>query len=194
MRLTVLVCALAATALAQSPKPLSSGLEPAWDIAVVLQEIGTHSGRMVTALQQLDAPSWVKKGASQTYTEQLESCRQQSQALAVEAQALARNPEKLSGALLLFFRLQSLETMLNSLQQGAAKYQNPQVAQSLASLYGEGGANRERLRSYIINLAAEREHQFEVMDREAQRCRATLMAAPPAQPCKAAPDATRKKK
>jgi len=153
-------------------------------MAVVLQEIGTHSGRLVTALKQLDAPAWVTKGASETYVQQLESSRQQAQALATEAAALSKNPEKLSGSLQLFFRLESLETMLMSLQQGATKYQTPQVAQSLASLYAEGGANRERLRSYIINLALEREHQFEVMDREAQRCRATMMAAPPPPPCK----------
>ena len=193
MRLTALVCALAATALAQSPKAPAAGLEPAWDIAVVVQEIGTHSGRLATALKQVDAAAWVSKGASETYAEQLDSCRQQSQALAAEAQALARNPEKLSAALVLFFRLQSLETMLGSLQQAAAKYQTLQAAQSLAALYAEGGANRERLRTYIVNLAAEREHQFEVMDREAQRCRATLMAAPPPAPCKGAPAATRKK-
>jgi hypothetical protein len=125
----------------------------------------------------------VAKGASDTYVAQLESSRQQTRALADEAAALARNPEKLSGALQLFFRMEGLENMLNSLQEGARKYQGPQVAQSLAALFGEGGANRERLRGYIVNLAAEREHQFEVMDREAQRCRATLMApAAPAKP------------
>jgi hypothetical protein len=100
-------------------------------------------------------------------------------ALAGEAQALARNPEKLSAALQLFFRMQGLETMLTSLEDGARKYQSPEAAQSLAALFGEGGANRERFRDYIVNLAAEREHQFEVMDREAQRCRGTLMAPPP---------------
>jgi hypothetical protein len=75
--------------------------------------------------------------------------------------------------------MEALENMLNSLQEGARKYQGPQVAQSLAALFGEGGVNRERLRGYIVNLAAEREQQFEVMDREAQRCRATLMAPSP---------------
>ncbi len=198
MRLTVLVCALAATVLAQSPKPTAAGLEPTWDIAIVLQEISTHSGKLSTALKQLDGASWVAKGASETYVEQLESSRQQALALAGEALLLSRNPEKLSGALILFFRLESLENMLNSLQQAAAKYQTPQAAQALASLFAEGGANRERLRAYIINLAAEREQQFDVMDREAQRCRATLMAPPPPQPCKAtvpkAPATTRKKK
>jgi hypothetical protein len=148
-------------------------------MAVVLQEIGAHVGRLLPALNHLNPSAWVAMGASDTYVDQQESSRRQVLAIIDEAQALSRNPEKLSGALQLFFRMEGLETMLNSLQEGARKYQGPQVAQSLAALFGEGGANRERLRGYIVNLAAEREHQFEVMDREAQRCRATLMACPP---------------
>jgi hypothetical protein len=148
-------------------------------MAVVLQEIGAHAGRLLPLLNQIDATAWVAKGASDTYVEQLESSRQQTRALADESTALSRNPEKLSGALQLFFRMEGLETMLNSLQEGAKKYQGREVAQSLAALFAEGGANRERLRGYIVNLAAQRELQFEVMDREAQRCRATLMAPPP---------------
>jgi hypothetical protein len=143
--------------------------------------MSAHAGRLLPALDRLDVPAWVAKGASDTYVQQLESSRQQTLALADEALALSRNPEKLSGALQLFFRMEGLETMLSSLQDGARKYQGPQVAQALVALFAEGGTNRERFRSYIVNLAAEREHQFEVMDREAQRCRATLMApAPPA--------------
>ena len=168
-----------AYAQAPSSKPPTAGLEPAWDIAVVLQEIGAHAGRLLPVLDQVDAPGWVAKGASDTYAVQLESSKQQARAVADEAAALARNPDRLSGALQLFFRMEGLENMLNSLQEGARKYQGPQIAQSLAALFGEGGANRERLRDYIVNLASEREHQFEVMDREAQRCRATLMAPPP---------------
>ena len=149
-------------------------------MSVVLQEIGAHAGRLLPVLDRLDTTAWVAKGASETYVEQLESSKQQTRALADEATALARNPEKLSGALQLFFRMEGLENMIDSLQEGARKYQGPRAAQSLAALFGEGGANRERLRGYIVNLAVEREHQFEVMDREAQRCRATLMApAPP---------------
>ena len=106
---------------------LLRGLEPAWDIAVVIQEIGAHAGRLLPALNQFDATRWVAKGASDTYVEQLESCRQQARALADEATALARNPEKLSGALQLFFRMEGLETMLDSLQEGARKYQGPQI-------------------------------------------------------------------
>ena len=179
MRLTILLLAAAAYAQAQSSKPPAAGLEPAWDMAVVLQEISAHAGRLLPALNHLNPPAWVAMGGSDTYVDQQESSRRQVLAIIDEAQALSRNPEKLSGALQLFFRMEGLETMLNSLQEGARKYQGPQVAQSLAALFGEGGANRERLRGYIVNLAAEREQQFEVMDREAQRCRATLMAPPP---------------
>ncbi|MGD0776028.1 MAG: hypothetical protein ABSC05_24695 [Candidatus Solibacter sp.] len=179
MRLIVFLLAAAAYAQAPSSKPPAAGLEPAWDVAVVVQEIGANAGQLLPVLDRLDAPAWVAKGASDTYVEQLESSKQQMRALAGDAQALARNPEKLSAALQLFFRIQGLETMLTSLEEGARKYQSPEVAQSLAALFGEGGANRERFRGYIVNLASEREHQFEVMDREAQRCRATLMAPQP---------------
>jgi hypothetical protein len=180
VRLTVFLCALAAYAQTQSSTPPAAGLEPAWDIAVVLQEIGAHAERLLPVLNQLDAHAWVAQGASETFVDQLESSRQQALAVAGEAKALARNPEKLSGGLQLFFRMESLETTVASLQEGARKYQaTSQAAQALAAVYAEGGANRDRFRSYIVNLAAEREHQFEVMDREAQRCRATLMATPP---------------
>jgi hypothetical protein len=101
---------------------------------------------------------------------------------------LAQNPERLSGALALFFRMEALERMTTSIEDAARRYQAAQSAQDVASVYAEGGANRERLRRYIVTLAAEREHQFEVMDKEAQRCRATLIYTP------AVPRSTAKKK
>jgi len=81
VRLTVILCAVAAYAQTPSSKPPAAGLEPAWDIAVVVQEIGVHAARLMPVLNQLDASGWVAKGASDTYVEQLESCRQQARAL-----------------------------------------------------------------------------------------------------------------
>jgi hypothetical protein len=144
-----------------------------------VQEIGANAARLGPELDKVDANAWIAKGASETYVEQLDSCKQQARALADGAKALARNPEKLSASLELFFRMEGLGTMLGSLQEGIRKYQGAKTAQTLAEVYAEGGANRERFRSYIVNLAAEREQQFDVMDREAQRCRGTLMAQPP---------------
>ncbi len=175
--MTILVCAAALFAkaqFAQAPQPSAAGLEPAWDMAPVLSAIGDHAARLLPVLATVDMKAWVAKGASATYADQLQSSKDQAKALADGAHALARNPEKLSGSLELFFRIEGLDTMLASLEDGLRKYQGPQAAQELASVAAEGGANRERLRRYIINLAAQREQQFEVMDREAQRCRGIL--------------------
>jgi hypothetical protein len=181
LALVLIACSAvwAQTEPAQPSQPAATGLEPSWNIAVVVEEIGRHTTRMLALTEQLDAAGWERRGASGTYTAQLESSRQQMHAVQLEAAALARNPERLSAALQLFFRLESLQTMVRTLEEATRKYQSEKLAQSLAALAGEGGANFERLRAYIVNLAQERETQFEVMDREAQRCRATLMAPPP---------------
>jgi hypothetical protein len=180
--MTIVVCAacFAQALFAQAPPSSTAGLEPAWDIAPVLQEMGNHAARLLPILAQVDVKPWMEKGASETYADQLQSSRDQAKALADGARTLARNPEKLSASLELFFRIEGLENMLASLVDGLRKYQGQQAAQQLASVDAEGGANRERLRRYIVNLAAQREQQFEVMDREAQRCRAALaQPAPP---------------
>jgi hypothetical protein len=169
---------LAVAAFAQSSPP--AGLEPTWDIAVILDQISSDTARLLPTLDQVNAAAWVAKGAPDTYVFQLQSSKDQTRAIVVEAKALAKNPEKLSAGLQLFFRFQGLEMMLFSLEDATRRYQTPQLAQTLASAFAETGANRERFRNYIVNLAVEREHQFEVMDQEAQRCRASLLpSAPP---------------
>lgn len=182
-----MACAAALFAQAPASQPVSpqaspsapGGLEPAWEIAPVLQEMGDHAARLLPVLDRIDVKSWTAKGASETYADQLQSSKDQAKALAGGARALSRNPEKLSASLELFFRIAGLETMLASLEDGIRKYQDPQLAQQLAAVNAENGANRERLRRYIVNLAAEREDQFAVMDREAQRCRSTLLPTVP---------------
>jgi hypothetical protein len=176
--LTLLVCGAALHAQTQPSPQQPAGLEPDWDIRPILQEISDHAARLLPVLDQIDAKSWVEKGASETYAAQWQSSKDQAKALADGARALARNPEKLSASLELFFRIEGLETMLASLEEGIRKYQGPAEAQALAGLAAENGANRERFRKYIVNLAAEREEQFRVMDREAQRCRGILTTQP----------------
>ena len=146
----------------------------------MLGEISANAGRVLPELEKLNVNAWVSAGASDTYLAQWQSSRDQMRALQEGARTLAKNPERLSASLELFFRIEALDQMLGSIEDGARRYQSPQAAQAIQSVYAEGGANRERLRLYIVNLAAERERQFDVMDKEAQRCRATLMApAPP---------------
>jgi hypothetical protein len=163
--------------IAAPAQPAQAGLETAWEIAPVLQEISAHAGRLLPELDRVDARAWVNKGASETYLEQLQSAKEQARALADQAKSLAGNPEKLSAGLVVLFRIQSLEAILGSLVEGLRRYQGAQEAQTLASLAAENGANRDRFQDYLVNLAADEEHRVEVMDREAQRCR-SVMAAP----------------
>ena len=160
-------------------EPQPTALEPDWDIGVTLQEIGAHATRVLPALDRLDVNSWVANGASRTYEAQLQSSKEQAQAVAAEAKELAGNPEKLSAGLQLFFRMQALENMSGSLEEATRKYQNPDAAGELASLMAENGANRERLQQYLVRLAAQREQELAVMNSEAQRCRGVLATQPP---------------
>jgi hypothetical protein len=176
-----LCAAVVLCAQAPAPNPQTSGLQPDWDMGAILQEISAHATRLLPALDQIDAKAWVEKGASETYAAQLQSSKDQARALADGARALARNPEKLSTCLELYFRIQGLDQMIGSLVEGARKYQDVATADKLASLSAENGTNRGRLQIYIVNLAAEREQACAVMDREAQRCRGILATQPPAQ-------------
>lgn len=161
------------------PSP-AAGLENPWEIAPVLQEISAHAGRVLAELDRSNPKQWVENGASETYAEQWQTSKVQAKALQDGALALSRNPEQLAAALVVFFRIQSLDTILASVQEALRKYQSPADAQSLAGLEAETGANRDRLQRYVVNLAADRERQFKIADQEAQRCRAVLTALPSA--------------
>src|ERR1044071_3052724 len=124
-RLLLIFCAAALHAQAPPTTKPPAGLESDWEIAAVMKQIGENAGRMLPLLDQIDARSWVQKGASDTYIAQVESCREQARAAIAGAEALTRNPEKLSASLELFFRVQALESMLASLVEGIRRYQNP---------------------------------------------------------------------
>lgn len=154
-------------------------MQPDWDIRAILQEMSDHAARLQPVLNQVDTNAWVEKGASETYTAQLQSSKDQARAMADDAKALARNPEKVSACLHLYFRIQGLEQMIGSLVEGIRKYQEQALAETLISLSAENGANRNRFETYIVSLASQQEQECAVMDREAQRCRGVLAKQPP---------------
>ena len=69
---------------------------------------------------------------------------------------------------------------------GLRKYQNPALADLIESVAAEDRASEDRLKQYLLELASEKEQQIDVMDQEAQRCRAILSRQPaePARPVK----------
>lgn len=182
--LILFACAGAFSARTQSPATPQqpAGLESDWEIAAVLQEISAHATRVLPLLDRADAGKWAAKGAPDAYVAQLQSSKEQAHALADTAKALAGNPETLSSELQVLLREQGLETLLGSVAEAMRKYQNAAAAQELVALAAESGADRDRLEQYVVNLAAEREKEYRVMDQEAQRCRALVLA--PATPAK----------
>ena len=179
--LILAACAGAFSARTQPPaaSPQAAGLESDWEIAAVLKEISAHAARVLPLLDRADAGQWVAKGAPAAYAAQLQSSKDMAQALADGAKAVADNPETLSAEMKVLFREQGLETLLGSVAEAMRKYQNAAAAQQLVSTAAEWGTNRDRLQQYVINLAAEREKEYQVMDKEAQRCRALELAPPP---------------
>ena len=90
------------------------------------------------------------------------------------ANNLEKQPEKLTLALEALFRLQSVEAGIYSLVDGVRKYQNPAVGDLLIGVMLENSDNRDRLRDYVTDLAEQKELEFTIADREAQRCRADV--------------------
>jgi hypothetical protein len=174
-----LFCPLLLAAQPPAPAQPADGLQPDWDVSVILGEMSAHGTRLLAMLDRLDVPAWVQKGASETYAAQLQSTKDQLRSMVAETKGLAANPEKLSSCLQVYFRIQAVEQMIGSLVEGARKYQDQTTAEALASLSAENGTNRNRFQTYIVNLAAEREQVCAVMDKEAQRCRSIVATQSP---------------
>ena len=179
----LIACAIAAAAQSNSAQsnssaPAGPGLQTDWDIAPVLDQLNAYALRLTPALDKLDPQQWASKGASETYLRQLQSSKEQARALAEQAKSLKRYPERLSATLEVLFRIQGLDSMLASLVEGARHYQSPRDADALEELAIQDGVYRDKLQEYVVNLAAEREHELDVMDREAQRCRGLVTQTP----------------
>ena len=142
-----------------------------WDVSKSVSELAAQVAKLKPVLAQLTPQAWVEQGAPAAYVEQWQSAQQELDYLDQTARALEKQPEKMTAALDLYFRLQAVEWRLQSLSEGARKYQSPAAGDVLAEAVGVHATKRDQLREYITDLAAQNEQQLAVMDREAQRCR-----------------------
>jgi hypothetical protein len=177
---------LSITLLARGQTPQPS-VSPQWDITQTITALSAQAERLRPILDQLTPQEWVKNGAPEAYLSQWQSARQELGYVTNAAKALEREPERLTLTLDTYFRWQGLEARLNSLVDGVRKYQNPAVGDLLVGVLGENSSNRDKLRQYITDLAAQKEQEFAVVDKEAQRCRSVVTRPPAARP--AAPKA-----
>lgn len=163
------------------------GVSAPWDISQTLTSLAEQSQRLLPILEQLTPDKWEAKGAPAAYTAQWRNARSEVGYLLSAAEAMKKQPEKLTLGLDTLFRLQAVEAQVNSLIEGVRRYQNPAVGDLLVSVVSANSANRDQLRQYITDLAQTKEQEFQVVDREAQRCRGTLMRQPAVRPAPAAP-------
>ncbi len=176
----ILPLALALPARAQ-------GVSAPWDISQTLTSLAEQAQRLTPILDQLTPEKWQAKGAPAAYAAQWRSARSEVGYLLAAVESTKKQPEKLSLALETLFRLQAVEAQVDSLVEGVRKYQNPAVGELLTSVVSANSANRDQLRQYITDLAEIKEQEFQVVDREAQRCRGALMRQAPARSVPAAP-------
>jgi len=171
-----LLC-FATAALAQTPSQ-SAGVSSEWDVRKLLDSLDRQAEHLKPIMDQVKPETWISKGAPEAYVTQGKSAEAELRYLLTASQALSREPEKLTLALDTYLRMQAMESTLGSLIQGIRKYQNPALADLAQSLMAENSTNRDRLSQYLRDLAAQKEQEFQVVDREAQRCRDALVRQP----------------
>ncbi len=159
----------------------SAGLPPEWEVRKDLALVAEQTSRLRPLLDAVKPGEWAQKGAPGAYVAQWKSVLDESDYLVRSTQELAKEPERLTLALETYLRLQSLDALLDSLNEGVRKYQNPALADLIQSARSEGAAGHDKLRQYVVQLAALKEDQLRVADQEAQRCRGILLRQGPAQ-------------
>jgi hypothetical protein len=146
-----------------------------YDAAKLFNTVADQTQKLGPMIEQINTSEWVAKGAAPTYNQLRDSALAQNQAIVRAMRDLVQHPSKLSDCLSALFRIQSMEMELISLDPGLRKYQNPALADLISSLLAEGNRNRDRFREYVVDLASHKEEQFDVADKEAQRCRESIM-------------------
>jgi hypothetical protein len=187
LALISLSCLSVALALGQTPgtaQPAADqpapdqGVASEWDARKMIDALSTQAQHLKPVIDQVQPADWASKGASETYAAQWNSAQAQLKYLISVSEAFSRQPERLPLGLETYFRMQAVESTLGSLTEGVRKYQNPALASIMQAVIAENSTNRDRLRKYLQDLATQKEEEFQVADREAQRCRAALLKQP----------------
>ena len=153
----------------------SGGLPPEWEIKKNMEALVAGIAKIKPVLDQIQPKQWVDQGAPDGYITQHQDARKALDYLARSAESLGKRADRLTQAMDAYFRMQFLESALQSLAQGIRRYQNPALGDLVDGLIAENSGNREKLRQYMLDLAAQKESEFDLIDREAQRCRSAIL-------------------
>jgi hypothetical protein len=175
---SVLSAAALAVALLAPAAAQTGALAPEWEVRKDLDQLSERMQSIQPALEKTNPQEWVERGAPAGYADQLKRILAEIGYASRSNAALRKQPERLTAALETFFRLQALDQMLRSYVAGVYKYQNPAIAELLQAAVADIATDREKLRQYVVELAAAKETELKIMDQEAQRCRSLLLRQP----------------
>ena len=167
------VCVLPVLHAQQPPDPQIIG---------AFSHISERALRLDPMLQQARTTEWVTKGAPDTYVSQMATTRGQIAAIQADMTELGQHPDHMQDCMKAIFRVRAFHRSLDSLMGGLRRYQNPALADLIQSVSAEDEADLDVLQNYVLELANEKEQEYQVVDREAQRCRATLSRQPATPP------------
>lgn len=186
MKPSILLIIFITLSFGQSAPPAAGtagkGVTAAWDLSKDMAAMAAQTRKLQPLLERVKPEAWVAKGAPDAYVKQLKNAQNSVQYLIMATDKLAKEPERLTTALEAYFRTQSMEATLDSLRAGIERYQDGKLSQELSIAMADNSNNREKLRNYIIDLAASREQEYQVLDQEAQRCRGALIRQAPVTP------------
>lgn len=178
MKFALLAGVIFLCSLAEAQSASSGGVTSEWDIRKLLDSLDLQAQHLKPIIAQVKPDTWVAKGAPEAYIAQWNTAQAELKYLLASSEALSKQPERLTLALDTYFRMQAMETTLSSVTEGLRKYQNPALADLMQSVVAENSSNADKLRQYVQDLAQQKEQEFQVVDREAQRCRAALIKQP----------------
>ena len=171
-----MACVCLPAAGAQPP----AGLPPEWAVKDNLAALAQQIDGLKPLLDSVKPDQWTAQGAPEAYPAQWKSVVDEIGYVGRTSGEFSANPERLSLALEMYFRVQSLDQMAESLNAGIRKYQSPELADLIRERLSGTSTAREKIRQYIVLLAVVQEGQLKVMAEEAQRCRGMLSQQAPA--------------
>ena len=154
-------------------EPAGSSVPPPGEARQVLEQLRAEVNNAGAALRQLQVSAWRGPGAS-NFLAVADSTRSQVTNIEPALKSLLDQPERLSAALHMYLALQHLEMSLNSLADGARRYQGPQAAAHLKNAANGLLDGRQKLGNYLLALVQFLERENAVTEQELQSCRTQL--------------------
>ncbi len=170
---------------------IAQGVPAEWNVREQLDQLKASFDAIPAEMGRINLERWRNEGAPAAYISQYESILSQVKSLSYAVAELKQRPEKLSTALEIFLRFDSLDTMQRSLMEAVRKYESQQVADAIEARFVASAAPRLQFRTYVLELASLKDREFDVLLAEAQRCRVDKNVPTPPKP--PAPPVVKKK-